>query len=130
MLMKLLFLVRRSLPALVQILNLLLGAAFHGAGLSRQFKTKEVKVVDIGIHDIQARYFAASTIDSDEPRTITSLIFPAGSKTGTQKTLTFKRKEDFSLWLDYKNDPAPYVRLKQSVRLMLTIFSPEGSLGA
>jgi hypoxia up-regulated 1 len=106
--MNLLSLVRR-LPAVVQILNLPLGAAFHGAGLSRQFKTKEIKVVDIGIHDIQARYFATSTINSDEPRTITSLIFPAGSKTGTQKILTFKRKEDFSLWLDYKNDPAPYV---------------------
>ncbi|KAJ6630178.1 Hsp70 protein-domain-containing protein [Mycena sp. CBHHK59/15] len=80
-----------------------LGAALHGAGLSRQFKTKNIKVTDIGTFDIQASYFATSAT----PRTITTLIFPAGSKVGTKKTLTFKRKEDFSIYLDYKTPVAP-----------------------
>ncbi|KAF7326636.1 Actin-like ATPase domain-containing protein [Mycena venus] len=80
-----------------------LGAALHGAGLSRQFKTKNIKVTDIGLHDIQASYLATSS----SSRTITSLIFPAGSKVGTKKTLTFKRKEDFVINFDYKDSVAP-----------------------
>ncbi|KAJ7270749.1 Hsp70 protein-domain-containing protein [Mycena haematopus] len=80
-----------------------LGAALHGAGLSRQFKTKNIKVTDIGLYDIQASYLAAAST----PRTITSLIFPAGSKVGTKKTLTFKRKEDFVINFDYKDAVAP-----------------------
>ncbi|KAI5990421.1 heat shock protein 70 family [Pisolithus albus] len=81
-----------------------LGAALYGASLSRQFKTKDIRITDILPHEVQASYFA-STPGS---RTIHSLIFPRGSKHGTKKTLTFnKRKEDFSLWLDYKNEVAP-----------------------
>ena len=84
-----------------------LGAALHGAGLSRQFKTKNIKVSDISVHDIQASYLAASTTSTSRPRTITSLVFPAGSKVGTKKILTFKRKEDFIISLDYKSAVAP-----------------------
>ncbi|KAF8547314.1 actin-like ATPase domain-containing protein [Imleria badia] len=80
-----------------------LGAGLHGASLSRQFKTKDIRVADIATYDIQASYFA-STPDS---RTIHSLIFPKGSKYGSRKTLSFKRKEDFSVWLDYKTEAAP-----------------------
>lgn len=84
------------------------GAALHGASLSRQFKTKDIKVQDIGVHDIQASYFAAPTSAQSRARTINTLIFPAGSKVGTKKTLTFKRQEDFSVQLQYKRLVAPY----------------------
>ncbi|PPQ80345.1 hypothetical protein CVT25_003628 [Psilocybe cyanescens] len=84
-----------------------LGAALHGASLSRQFKTKNIKVTDICAHDIQVSYFAAPTSSNTRPRSIATLIFPAGSKVGTKKILTFKRKEDFSLFIDYKNPVAP-----------------------
>ncbi|KAF8154153.1 Hsp70 protein-domain-containing protein [Crassisporium funariophilum] len=84
-----------------------LGAALHGASLSRQFKTKNIKVSDISIHDIQASYFAAASTPNSRPRSITTVIFPAGSKVGTKKVLTFKRKEDFTIHLDYKNQVAP-----------------------
>ncbi|KAF8124270.1 HSP70-domain-containing protein [Mycena galopus ATCC 62051] len=80
-----------------------LGAALHGAGLSRQFKTKNIKVTDISLYDIQASYLAAASA----PRTITSLIFPAGSKAGSKKTMTFKRKDDFVINFDYKDTVAP-----------------------
>ncbi|KAF7321064.1 hypothetical protein HMN09_00193800 [Mycena chlorophos] len=79
-----------------------LGAALHGASLSRQFKTKNIKVQDMSAYDVQVSYLATAST----PRTITTLIFPAGSKTGSKKTLTFKRKEDFVINFDYK-DPAP-----------------------
>jgi len=84
-----------------------LGAALHGAALSRQFKTKNIKVQDILVHDIQTSYFAAASSALSRPRSITSLLFPAGSKANTKKTLTFKRKDDFSLFFDYKTAPAP-----------------------
>ncbi|TFK24854.1 actin-like ATPase domain-containing protein [Coprinopsis marcescibilis] len=84
-----------------------LGAALHGAALSRQFKTKNIKISDISVHDIQASYFAAATTSNSRPRSITTTLFPAGSKTGTKKTLTFKRKEDFNIFFDYKDIPAP-----------------------
>ncbi|PPR02281.1 hypothetical protein CVT24_011619 [Panaeolus cyanescens] len=87
--------------------SVVLGAALHGASLSRQFKTKPIKVSDIGVHDIQVSYFAASSTPNTRPRSITTNIFPAGSKTGTKKVLTFKRKEDFTLHFDYKNEIAP-----------------------
>lgn len=84
-----------------------LGAALHGAGLSRQFKTKNIKVTDISVHEIQVSYFAAPTTANTRPRSITTSIFPAGSKVGTKKVLTFKRKEDFAIFLDYKDTVAP-----------------------
>lgn len=84
-------------------INMISGAAFHAASLSRQFKTKNIKVTDISLHDVQATYFAASSGSASRPRSITSVVFPAGSKVGTKKTMTFKRKEDFTIHLDYKH---------------------------
>ncbi|KAJ4481128.1 Hsp70 protein-domain-containing protein [Lentinula aciculospora] len=84
-----------------------LGAALHGASLSRQFKTKDIKLADILAHDVQASYLAAPAAEGTKTRTITTLIFPAGSKVNSKKTLTFKRKEDFSIHFDYKSPVAP-----------------------
>ena len=82
-----------------------LGAALHGAGLSRQFKTKDIRVADVGPYDIQVAYQAEARQPGARPRTINTLVFPAGSKTGTKKTLTFKRTDDFSVKLAYKTPP-------------------------
>ncbi|THU97845.1 actin-like ATPase domain-containing protein [Dendrothele bispora CBS 962.96] len=84
-----------------------LGAALHGASLSRQFKTKDIKITDITPLDIQASYLASAPSSSGRPRTITSTLFPAGSKVGTKKTLTFKRTDDFDIQFDYKEEVAP-----------------------
>lgn len=77
-----------------------LGAALYGASLSRQFKTKDIRVIDVLIHDIQASYLASNP----GTRTIHTAVLPAGSKHGARKTLTFKRKEDFSVVLNYPNE--------------------------
>lgn len=82
-----------------------LGAALHGASLSRQFKTKDIRVTDLGPYDIQVSYQAESKLEGAKPRTINTLVFPAGSRAGSRKTLTFKRKEDFNLLLSYKSSP-------------------------
>jgi hypoxia up-regulated 1 len=57
--------------------------------------------------DVQATYFAAGATDTSRPRSITSNIFPAGSKVGAKKTMTFKRKDDFTIYFDYKDVPVP-----------------------
>ena len=80
-----------------------LGAAFYGASLSRQFRTKEIKVEDLLAHDIQVSYAAESKVTT---RVINTSIFPIGSKHGAKKTLTFKRKDDFNVTLVYKNAEA------------------------
>ena len=82
-----------------------LGAALHGAGLSRQFKTKDIRITDIGPYDVQVSYQAEVKQPGARPRTINTLVFPVGSKTGTKKTLTFKRSDDFSVKLAYKTPP-------------------------
>ncbi|KAI0033499.1 actin-like ATPase domain-containing protein [Vararia minispora EC-137] len=86
-----------------------LGAALHGASLSRQFRTKDIKVIDVLPYDVQVAYEAETkaTGPGVRPRTIHSIAFPAGSKTGTRKTLSFKRHSDFSLAFQYKSEPAP-----------------------
>ncbi|KAF6749582.1 Hsp70 protein-domain-containing protein [Ephemerocybe angulata] len=84
-----------------------LGAALHGASISRQFKTKNIKITDILVHDVQASYFAALSTPNSRPRSISTTLFPAGSKVGTKKTMTFKRKDDFIINFDYKKEPVP-----------------------
>ncbi|KZT68073.1 actin-like ATPase domain-containing protein [Daedalea quercina L-15889] len=85
-----------------------LGAALHGASLSKQFKTKDIRVADISPYDIQTSYTAENKkAPNAKPRTISTLVFPAGTKTGTKKTLTLKRADDFPLKLSYKSAPAP-----------------------
>jgi hypoxia up-regulated 1 len=86
-----------------------LGAALLGASLSRQFRTKNIKLADISLYDVQVSYVAeakSTDVPSATPRTITSLAFARGSRTGTRKTLTFRRKNDFSLAFSYKEPPA------------------------
>jgi hypoxia up-regulated 1 len=93
-----------------------LGTGLYGAGLSRQFKTKEIKVSDVYMYDIQVTYTTVPK-DGGSPKTISSTIFPSSSKTGSKKTLTFKRKDDLSIKLSY-------VLAKQVASPSLTRSSP------
>ncbi|KAF9642404.1 actin-like ATPase domain-containing protein, partial [Thelephora ganbajun] len=71
-------------------------AAVIGASLSRQVKTKDIEVSDICMYDIQASY-TADPEEGGPSKIITSTIFPPSSKAGSTKTLTFKKKDDFSI---------------------------------
>lgn len=92
-----------------------LGAALYGASVSRQFRTKDFKVVDIVPYDIQISYQSESKLADDgaqKPlKTINTLVFPFSSKTGSKKTLTFKRRDDFSLKMSYRGYLGGYVSL-------------------
>ena len=91
-----------------------LGAGLHGASLSRQFKTKDIKISDVYMYDVQASY-TTEPKEGGSSKTITSTIFPPGSKTGSKKTLTFKRKDDFSIKLLYKKTPFVCVLAIQAI---------------
>ena len=109
-----------------------LGAGLYGASLSRQFKTKDIKVSDVYMYDIQASY-PTEPKEGGSPKTITSTIFPPSSKTGSKKTLTFKRKNDFPIRLLYKKTPFMCVLTIQFTIPRLTgcshpVITPRGSL--
>ena len=62
-----------------------LGAGLYGAGLSRQFKTKDIRLTDITPYDIRVSYIAESKISGGKRRIINTLVFPADSKVGHEK---------------------------------------------
>lgn len=66
-----------------------LGAAYYGAALSRQFKMKKLEVKEGSIRDF--KYYPEGEVGS------VKTLFPAGTPLGTKKVLTFPAKEDFTL---------------------------------
>jgi len=82
-----------------------LSAMLHGASLSRQFRTKNIKFLDISLYNVQVSYLAKAK-SMDVPgatlHMITLLVFMQGLWTGMHKMLTFRCKNDFSLAFSYK----------------------------
>ena len=87
--------------------NCLSGAALYGAGISRQFKTKDIRITDMAPYDILVAHPAPAKADGAKPRVLNALIFATGSPYPKKKTLTLKNKEDITLQLHYRNPPAP-----------------------
>ncbi|CUA71930.1 Hypoxia up-regulated protein 1 [Rhizoctonia solani] len=84
-----------------------LGTAFYGASLSRQFRTKPVKVQDAVLREVYLSYTAENKGKDGNPRTINTMVFPVRSATGIKKTLTLKRKQDFDVVVGFKElEPA------------------------
>lgn len=82
--------------------------------MSRQFRTKDIKVTDIAPYDIEVSYTTQpKAVEGEDeaqaalkaPKTLHNLIFPAGSKTGGKKVMTFRRKDDFVVTMAYKSSP-------------------------
>jgi len=66
-----------------------LGAAYYGAALSRQFKMKKLEVKEGSIREFN--YYPEG--DNNAAKT----LFPAGTPLGTKKVLSLPAKEDFTL---------------------------------
>ncbi|KAG1889585.1 uncharacterized protein F5891DRAFT_1214806 [Suillus fuscotomentosus] len=62
----------------------MLGAALYGASLFHQFKTKDICVTDVLMHDIQSYLLGRGVVQ--------------------KRLLMFKRKDDFSVILNYPNE--------------------------
>ncbi|GJN93779.1 hypothetical protein Rhopal_006837-T1 [Rhodotorula paludigena] len=79
-----------------------LGAALYGAGVTRGFRTKDIRVQDLTPFGIDVAYEAEKGSSDADPRIITTHLFPAFSKTASRKTLTLRKTRDFSLDFSYR----------------------------
>ncbi|TXT07154.1 hypothetical protein VHUM_03324 [Vanrija humicola] len=68
-----------------------LGAAFYGAGLMRQFKMKNIEILERSVYDISIK-------DGE-------VVFPAGSKLGERKSLLFAPKDEIALEFTQAGEP-------------------------
>ncbi|GAA5979281.1 hypothetical protein JCM11641_001981 [Rhodosporidiobolus odoratus] len=84
-----------------------LGAALYGAGITRGFRTKDIRVQDLTPFAVDVAYQADKGSDGAEPRMITTHLFPAFSKTANKKTLTIRKTEDFDLDFSYRKTGTP-----------------------
>ncbi|ORX61761.1 HSP70-domain-containing protein [Hesseltinella vesiculosa] len=74
-----------------------LGAAFHGASLSNQFRlTKEFKIKDITSFPIQVSYDTEPSLETEQ-----LTIFKSFDALNVRKTMTFKRDSDFAFQVTY-----------------------------
>ncbi|KAG9295442.1 hypothetical protein G9A89_013471 [Geosiphon pyriformis] len=83
-----------------------LGAVFRGAGLSGQFKVKEIKVKDVTLYPIDVEYASDPKESEDgilKSKVHRTVLFKAFSSIGVRKVMTFKRTSDFEFALNYSN---------------------------
>ncbi|GAA5930859.1 uncharacterized protein JCM15063_002480 [Sporobolomyces koalae] len=83
-----------------------LGAGLYGAGITRGFRTKDIRVQDLSPYAIDVAYEAENSKDGSDPRIITTHLFPANSKTGNKKTLTLRKTDDAALDFSYRKTGA------------------------
>ncbi|CAG8702166.1 8059_t:CDS:2, partial [Funneliformis mosseae] len=80
------------------------GAAFRGAGLSRQFKVKEIKVKDITPYSIEVDYSSEPKNSEDgtsKSKVYHTVLFNEFTTIGTRKMMSFPRTSDFNFSLNY-----------------------------
>ncbi|KAJ3184592.1 Hypoxia up-regulated protein 1 [Geranomyces variabilis] len=94
-----------------------MGAAFRGAGLSAQFRVRQIKVKDVNMHPVEVAYDAEPKAESAAAtRNFHTTFFSDKTVLGAKKLMTFKRQSDFEFALAYKGQDAkvPIVRAKVS----------------
>ncbi|KWU43807.1 actin-like ATPase domain-containing protein [Rhodotorula sp. JG-1b] len=84
-----------------------LGAALYGAGITRGFRTKDIRVQDLTPFGIDMAYEAEKSSADAEARVITTHLFPPMAKTGAKKTLTFRKTKDFAVDFSYRPSTLP-----------------------
>lgn len=70
-----------------------MGAVFRGAGLSGQFRVKNIKLVDITLNSI----FISYPDRDDDSKIVTHSLFLKGSGLQVEKTVTFGLLKDFTI---------------------------------
>ncbi|KAJ3140974.1 Hypoxia up-regulated protein 1 [Geranomyces variabilis] len=104
-----------------------MGAAFRGAGLSAQFRVRQIKVKDVNMHPVEVAYDAEPK-ESVATRNFHTTFFSDKTVLGAKKLMTFKRQSDFEFSLAYKGEDTkiPIVRAKIS-GLAAAIESKKGT---
>ncbi|KAJ1562472.1 Hypoxia up-regulated protein 1 [Nowakowskiella sp. JEL0078] len=78
-----------------------LGAGFRAAGLSAQFRVREIKVKDIVEMPIEVVY-EVEPQEGVTTRKLSTVLFHDKSALGAKKLMNFKRETDFTFSLGYK----------------------------
>ncbi|KAG0005128.1 hypothetical protein BGZ79_006702 [Entomortierella chlamydospora] len=78
-----------------------MGAVFHAASMSRQFKVKEIRLKDISLFPIEVKYNGEPKESDTAGKEFVTPIFSEKSVLGTRKIMSFKRVTDFGFDLQY-----------------------------
>ncbi|KAJ3330875.1 Hypoxia up-regulated protein 1 [Blyttiomyces sp. JEL0837] len=86
-----------------------LGAGFRAAGISKQFKVKDIRIKDVVEFPVEVVYEV-------EPKSkeVHTTLFSKASTLGAKKLMNFKRVSDFEFTLGYKDAPTPIYTAKVS----------------
>ncbi|TPX35714.1 hypothetical protein SmJEL517_g01888 [Synchytrium microbalum] len=86
-----------------------MGAGLRAAALSKQFKVREIGIKDVNEFPINIVYEAESK-DASPPRSLKMTLFPENGAMGAKKLMNFQRKSDFSFDLSYSNESVVILR--------------------
>lgn len=78
-----------------------MGAGFRGAGISKQFKVRDIRVKDVNVFPVEVAY-AAEAKEGKEERIIRTLLFADGAVLPSRKLMTFRRNTAFNFTLGYR----------------------------
>ncbi|KAJ3220348.1 Hypoxia up-regulated protein 1 [Dinochytrium kinnereticum] len=76
-----------------------MGAGFRAAGVSNQFKVREIRVKDISNEAIDVWYEAQSSAGTKNARVLKTSLYSEGAAIGAKKLMNFKRITDFDFEL-------------------------------
>ncbi|KAJ3019019.1 UNVERIFIED_CONTAM: Hypoxia up-regulated protein 1 [Siphonaria sp. JEL0065] len=80
-----------------------LGAGFRAAGISKQFKVREIKIKDVAQTPIEIIYNLEPHGSETTGKTTHTSLFAKNSTLPSKKLMNFKRNTDFSFQLAYNN---------------------------
>ncbi|ORX91737.1 HSP70-domain-containing protein [Basidiobolus meristosporus CBS 931.73] len=78
-----------------------LGAAFRGAGTSRQFKVREIRLNDITTFPVDVTYYSEPKNGNQNTKQIQTTLFKEFSPLNVKKIMNFKRTSDFQFEVQY-----------------------------
>ncbi|ORY26444.1 HSP70-domain-containing protein [Rhizoclosmatium globosum] len=90
-----------------------LGAGFRAAGISKQFRVREIKIKDASSVPIEIVYNLESQ-DGSAGKLTTTPLFPKNTTLPSKKLMNFKRTTDFDFSLKYKDASSPILSAKVS----------------
>ncbi|KAI8619321.1 Hsp70 protein-domain-containing protein [Chytriomyces sp. MP71] len=85
-----------------------LGAGFRAAGISKQFKVRDIKIRDASLQAIEVIYALEPAADGEKAgREQRTLLFQGNATVPSKKLMNFKRGTDFGFSLTYQNAKSP-----------------------
>ncbi|KAI9337255.1 Hsp70 protein-domain-containing protein [Obelidium mucronatum] len=91
-----------------------LGAGFRAAGISKQFKVREIKIKDIAQIPIEVIYNLEPQGSETVGKTTHTTLYTKNTTLPSKKLMNFKRTTDFSFQLAYRDTQTPILSGKVS----------------